>query len=54
MENGLGAKDEIDADGNIDDDYRISYLREHIRAMADAIEDGVPLMGYTTRAVLIW
>lgn len=48
VENGLGAKDEIDADGHINDDYRISYLREHIRAMADAIEDGVPLMGYTT------
>ncbi|MEH0014858.1 family 1 glycosylhydrolase, partial [Citrobacter portucalensis] len=48
VENGLGAKDEIDANGEINDDYRISYLREHIRAMADAIEDGVPLMGYTT------
>ena len=35
-------------DGSIDDDYRIAYLREHIRAMIDAVtEDGVPLMGYT-------
>lgn len=48
MENGLGAKDVIDENGEINDDYRISYLREHIRAMGDAIEDGVPLMGYTT------
>ena len=48
VENGLGAKDEMDANGEINDDYRIRYLREHIRAMADAIEDGVPLMGYTT------
>jgi 6-phospho-beta-glucosidase len=48
VENGLGAKDVIDANGEINDDYRISYLREHIRAMGDAIEDGVPLMGYTT------
>lgn len=48
MENGLGAKDVIDENGEINDDYRISYLREHIRAMADAIEDGVPLLGYTT------
>ncbi|MCS5959889.1 family 1 glycosylhydrolase [Klebsiella pneumoniae subsp. pneumoniae] len=31
--NGLGARDEIDANGDINDDYRISYLREHIRAM---------------------
>lgn len=48
MENGLGAKDVIDENGEINDDYRISYLREHIRAMGDAIEDGVPLLGYTT------
>lgn len=48
VENGLGAKDVMDEHGEINDDYRISYLREHIRAMGDAIEDGVPLMGYTT------
>ena len=30
------------------DDYGIEYLREHIKAMHDAIEDGVDLMGYTT------
>lgn len=54
MENGLGAKDEIGVNGEINDDYRISYLREHIRAMADAIEDGVPLMGYTTRGCIDW
>ncbi|MFD1804279.1 6-phospho-beta-glucosidase [Mixta tenebrionis] len=48
VENGLGAKDEPDASGNIDDDYRISYLREHIRALAEAIDDGVPVIGYTS------
>lgn len=48
VENGLGAQDSIDADGQIHDDYRISYLREHINAMAEAIADGVALMGYTT------
>ncbi len=42
-ENGLGARDEINANGEIEDDYRISYLREHIRAMADGM-----LLGYTT------
>ena len=26
----------------------ISYLREHIKAMGDAIEDGIPVMGYTS------
>ena len=48
VENGLGARDEIDANGDINDDYRISYLREHIRAMRDAIGDGIPVMGYTS------
>ncbi|WP_145579830.1 6-phospho-beta-glucosidase [Yersinia vastinensis] len=48
VENGLGAKDEINSQGEIDDDYRISYLREHIKAMAEAIDDGIPVMGYTS------
>ena len=48
VENGLGAVDKIEEDGSINDDYRIDYLREHIKAMGDAIEDGVELMGYTT------
>ncbi|MEG0366175.1 MAG: family 1 glycosylhydrolase, partial [Coprobacillus sp.] len=48
VENGLGAKDIIEKDGSIIDDYRIEYLREHIKAMKDAVEDGVDLMGYTS------
>ncbi|MDR0375163.1 MAG: 6-phospho-beta-glucosidase [Treponema sp.] len=48
VENGLGAKDTVEADGSVNDDYRIEYLREHIKAMKAAIEeDGVDLMGYT-------
>ena len=48
VENGLGAKDTVQPDGTIDDEYRIDYLRQHIMAMRDAMEDGVPLMGYIT------
>ncbi|MDR1250435.1 MAG: 6-phospho-beta-glucosidase [Treponema sp.] len=48
VENGLGAKDRVEADGSINDDYRIDYLRDHIKAMKAAVEeDGVELMGYT-------
>ena len=48
VENGLGAVDIPDENGLIQDDYRINYLREHIKAMKDAVElDGVELMGYT-------
>lgn len=45
VENGLGAKDEL-IDGTVYDDYRIDYLREHIKAMQEAIKDGVDVMGY--------
>nr|WP_275051811.1 family 1 glycosylhydrolase [Collinsella intestinalis] len=32
----------------IEDDYRFEYLRAHLKAMKDAVEeDGVDLMGYT-------
>ncbi|WP_036689481.1 glycoside hydrolase family 1 protein [Paucisalibacillus globulus] len=48
VENGLGAYDKVDENGTIQDDYRIDYLRSHISAMADAIEDGVDLIGYTS------
>ncbi|AIQ54504.1 6-phospho-beta-glucosidase [Paenibacillus sp. FSL R7-0331] len=48
VENGLGAADEVAEDGSIQDDYRIEYLAQHISQMAEAIEDGVELMGYTS------
>jgi 6-phospho-beta-glucosidase len=48
VENGFGAVDEIGDDGEIHDEYRIDYLREHIEAMQEAvIYDGIDLMGYT-------
>ncbi len=46
VENGLGAVDTIAQDGRINDDYRIDYLREHIKAMREGIKDGVELIGY--------
>ena len=48
VENGLGAFDTVEADGNIHDSYRIDYLREHIMEMSKAIDNGVNLIGYTT------
>lgn len=48
VENGLGAKDEV-VDGKIQDDNRIDYLRQHIKAMKEAVDlDGVDLLGYTS------
>lgn len=49
VENGLGAVDQPHENGYVQDDYRIDYLREHIKAMRDAVVyDGVDLMGYTS------
>jgi len=49
VENGLGATDYPDEEGYVEDDYRIAYHREHIKALKSAVEeDGVDLLGYTT------
>lgn len=48
VENGLGAVDTVEPDGSIHDNYRIEYLRSHVEQMAEAIEDGVELIGYTS------
>lgn len=48
VENGLGAVDVVE-NGQVHDQYRIEYLKEHIAALKQAIEeDGVELLGYTT------
>lgn len=47
IENGIGVIEEWDGKNRIEDDYRISYHREHIQALKDAVEkDGVDVMGY--------
>lgn len=49
VENGLGAYDKPDENGYVEDDYRINYLRDHIKAMKESIElDGTEILGYTT------
>ena len=51
VENGLGAKDVL-VDGpngpTVEDDYRIDYLRKHLKQVREAIKDGVEVMGYTS------
>lgn len=45
-ENGLGAIDVLE-DGKVHDDYRISYLQQHLSELKKAvIEDGVDCFGY--------
>ncbi len=45
VENGLGAQDQVE-DGKIHDPYRIEYLSEHLKAVKEAVKDGVEIMGY--------
>lgn len=52
VENGLGAVDTPDENGEIADDYRIEYTKAHIRAMQEAVRDGVELMGYLSWGII--
>ena len=46
-ENGMGAVDTPDENGYVEDDYRIDYLRKHVKAVKDAVEiDFVDCFGY--------
>lgn len=46
-ENGLGAVDQVENDGSIQDDYRVDYLKKHLEALKAAVEeDGVHCFGY--------
>ncbi|MHC9537133.1 glycoside hydrolase family 1 protein [Dellaglioa sp. BT-FLS60] len=47
VENGLGAADEISADGHIHDKDRSQYLIDHLNAISEAIQDGCNVIGYT-------
>ena len=47
IENGIGVQEEWDGIHEIEDDYRIDYHKNHIRAMKEAIQtDGVEVLGY--------
>ena len=51
VENGLGAKDVlVDGPGGptVEDDYRIAYMNDHLIQVAEAIADGVQVLGYTS------
>ncbi|CCI84503.1 6-phospho-beta-glucosidase [Lactobacillus pasteurii DSM 23907 = CRBIP 24.76] len=47
VENGMGTNDKLE-NGKVHDEYRINYFREHFKAMRQAVDAGVDLMGYTS------
>src|SRR5699024_10959318 len=44
------AIDKVEEDGSIHDEYRISYLRDHIAQVKECIKDGVDILGYLSWA----
>lgn len=56
-ENGLGEYDKLEENDVVNDDYRIDYINNHIKAIQESITDGVDVLGYCTWAfsdVLSW
>ena len=48
-ENGMGVEGEeryINANGQIEDDYRIDFIKDHLRYLHQAIEEGANCIGY--------
>lgn len=45
-ENGIGIKKWGNYEEELEDDYRIDYMREHLRSLARACKAGVPIKGY--------
>ena len=49
LESGIGAHEELDENGTVEDDYRIDYTRRQIEAVRAAVEeDGVDVGAYLT------
>lgn len=47
-ENGLGAFDKLESENKIHDIYRIEYIREHLKALSQAIDEGCEVLAYCT------
>ena len=45
-ENGLSGLDWVSSDGAVHDPQRISFIEQHVQAMAQAMEEGHPVLGY--------
>jgi len=51
-ENGSAYADGPDANGVVQDDRRIAYLRAHVSALGEAVANGVPVTGYFAWSLL--
>ena len=44
-ENGVGVREDVTVD-QVKDDYRISFMNDHINAIMNAMDQGVDIRGY--------
>ncbi|AGR42192.1 glycoside hydrolase family 1 protein [Spiroplasma diminutum] len=51
LENGIGFDEKL-IDGQINDDYRIDYIKNHLLQIQNAIDDGVECIGYTAWSLM--
>ncbi len=51
-ENGAAFQDKLTENGKVKDQDRINYLREHIKNVYKAIQDGIPLKGYYVWSIM--
>lgn len=51
-ENGMAGMDWVAVDGKVHDPQRIDYTTRYLRRMKDAIDEGVPVMGYLHWSVM--
>ena len=47
LENGIGKIETLNAENTVHDDYRIDYLKRHLKALKEAVQDGCDVIGYT-------
>ncbi len=45
-ENGAAFEDQWDGDGHVSDPQRLHFVRDHLRAVGQAVAQGVPVRGY--------
>ncbi len=45
-ENGFGMVEELDSQMTVEDSYRIDYIREHLKALLNAVRHGVNVFAY--------
>ncbi|MDE7262497.1 MAG: glycoside hydrolase family 1 protein [Oscillospiraceae bacterium] len=46
VENGIGLDESLDENGEIHDDFRVTYTRDHLLQVKEALLDGCDIMGY--------